>query len=225
MYDSPANTGKPVGIVNDYDLATWVDHSAANDDRTGTIPFMAIDLLDHGLERRIPRLYRHDVESFVWVLAYITVAKIEYKDCAIKISPTPGVDVWFRDGDQSDRKAHISSKLLLHSEYGLIQQVYEGYFRYIHVVQQIIQYWDDFHKSLRAVKHTMQPLRPGSPVRSREEAGSSKPEDDDPAGSLKLFITTVEQSLEEDGVQEGFVEVKGILLEAIDAPITTIGTV
>ena len=222
MYDSPTETGKPVGIVNDYDLATWVDHSTTNDDRTGTIPFMAIDLLDYGLEHRIPRLYRHDVESFVWVLAYITIANIDYKDCAIKISPPPGVRAWFRDGDQSDRDAHISSKQLLHFKYG--RQVYDGYFRYLRVVREIIRYWNDLQESLLEVRYPTRPQPPGVPVHVRREPAPGKPEVDDPAGSLRLFITTVEKSLGEGGVQ-GFAEVKGILLEAIDTPITTIGTV
>ena len=83
MYAILAKTGKRIGIVNDLDLATWVGSLTTNNDRTGTIPFMAIDLLNGGLEDRIPRLYRHDLESFSWVLAYITVADIEYKDCTI----------------------------------------------------------------------------------------------------------------------------------------------
>ena len=79
MYDFLAEAGEPVGIVNDYDLATWVDHTTTNTDPTGTVPFMAIDLLDGGLDSRTPRLYRHDMESFVWVLAYITVLSHLYE--------------------------------------------------------------------------------------------------------------------------------------------------
>ena len=222
MYDSPDDTGEPAGIVNDYDLATWVDHSTTNTDRTGTIPFMAIDLLDGGLEDRIPRLYRHDLESFVWVLAYITIAIIDYEDCTIKISYPPKVGAWFNDhGDQSGRNAHISSKEDFHSRYGRTQRVYQGYFRYVRVVRQIIQYWDEFHKYLLGVKYNMQPLVPGIPVLAQEELGPSEPEVDDPAGSLKLFIITVEKSLGEGGIQEGFAEMKGILLEAAETPITT----
>ncbi|KAF9649100.1 hypothetical protein BDM02DRAFT_3167171 [Thelephora ganbajun] len=116
MYDMDEKTGDAVGIINDFDLATWVDHSTTNNDRTGTIPFMAIDLLDGGLDSCVPRLYRHDVESFVWVLAFITVASIEYKDGTIKISPLPGVDAWFEDKLQSHRDAHILSKQLFHSK-------------------------------------------------------------------------------------------------------------
>ena len=223
MHDFHAETGKPVGIVNDYDLATWVNHSATNSDRTGTIPFMAIDLLDGGLDDCTPRLYRHDMESFVWVLAYITVANIEYKDCAIKISPPPELGAWFQDGDQSERNAHISSKRLLHLEYG--QRVYEGYYHYRHVVREIIRYWVDFQQSLRDLKCTAQPRRPGIPVRAREVPSPSKPEVDDPRGSLKLFITTVEKSLREGSVQKGFREMKGILLEAAETPTITVQAV
>ena len=51
MYDIASETGEPVGVVNDFDLATRVDHSA-NNDRTGTITmFMAID---SGLDDRTP---------------------------------------------------------------------------------------------------------------------------------------------------------------------------
>ena len=223
MYDFLAETGEPVGIVNDYDLATWVDHSTMNTDRTGTIPFMAIDLLDGGLDSCTPRLYRHDMESFVWVLAYITVANIEYKDRTIKISPPPGVEAWFRDDDQFDRDAHISSKRIFHFDYGHVQQVYEGYFYYLRVVQKIIQYWDDFHQSIRKMKFTAQPRRYGIPVHVREEPGPSKPKDDDPMDSLKQFIAKVEELLGE-AVQEGFTEVKCILSEAIDTQIASIET-
>jgi len=223
MYDILAETGELVGIVNDYDLATWVNHSATNSDRTGTIPFMAIDLLDGGLNDRTPRLYRHDVESFVWVLTYITLANIEYKDCTIKISPPAGVKAWFRDDSPSDREAHISSKRLLPSEYGHIRQVCDGYFHYLGVVQQIIQYWGDFHKSLRDTKYARQPRRPGR-LMHIQEPGPSKPKaDDNPTASLKLFITTVEKSLGEP-VPEEFTEVKS-LRQAIDTPITIIETI
>ena len=93
MYDA-SGTNDPMSIVNDFDLASWVNHPTTNNDRTGTIPFMAIDLLDGRFDDRIPRLYRRDMESFVWVLAYITVANIEYKTRTIKISPLLRIINW-----------------------------------------------------------------------------------------------------------------------------------
>jgi len=52
-----------IGILNDLDLAIWVDHSTTNIDWTGTILFMAIGLLDGGLDGRTSPLYRSG-----WVL-------------------------------------------------------------------------------------------------------------------------------------------------------------
>ena len=66
MYDIPSETGVPVGVVNDFDLASWDNHPTKNNDRTGTIPFMAIDLLDGGLETHIVRPTRPlDTDTFI----------------------------------------------------------------------------------------------------------------------------------------------------------------
>ena len=219
MYDIPSKTGEPVGIVNDFDLAAWVDHSTTNNDRTGTIPFMAIDLLDGGLNDRTPRLYRHDMESFVWVLAYITVANIEYEDLTIKISPLPNVDAWFRDRDRADRDAHISSKRHFYLEYGRSQEVPGRYYRYLNAVRQITRYWCTFHQYLRAGKRRERPPRPNP--KPAQERVPNEPEIDDPAGSLRQFITMVEKSLMECGA-EGVTEVKTLLFEAIESPTTRI---
>ena len=141
MYDITAK-GEPIGIVNDFDLATWVDHPTTNNDRTGTIPFMTIDLLEGGLDRRIPRLYQHDMESFSWVLAYITVACIEYKDDTIKISPLRGVGAWFQDDDDKDRDAHIHVKKFFYSTYGKTHcAVPSRYQSYFDTIKRIAQYW------------------------------------------------------------------------------------
>ncbi|KAK7680255.1 hypothetical protein QCA50_016764 [Cerrena zonata] len=66
------------GILVDFDLAT-VAHNDTIDacplhgnDRTGTMAFMALELLrEEGLQGKIPRLYRHDLESFCWVFLWI----------------------------------------------------------------------------------------------------------------------------------------------------------
>ena len=159
------------------------------------------------------------MESFVWVLAYITVANIEHKDRTVKISPLPEVDTWFKYDSQVDRKVHIWSKQRLHSEYGLRQQDFQGYYRYHSVVQQMAWYWDVLHKPLLALKYTHRPLQPGAwkPVQE-EELVPGKPEVDDPTGSLRQFITMMEKLFGERGIGEGFFEVKTLLLEAIEPP-------
>ncbi|KAJ7833519.1 hypothetical protein B0H14DRAFT_3710545 [Mycena olivaceomarginata] len=63
--------GKLYGVLNDFDLATFHDGSVASTSkqRTGTKPFMARDLLEHPPPRHF---YRHDLESFLYVLAFLT---------------------------------------------------------------------------------------------------------------------------------------------------------
>ena len=60
--------GHTFGILNDFDLAVIVDTPNENQRRTGTRPFMAIDLLVS--EEPIKRHYMHDAESFFWVAVY-----------------------------------------------------------------------------------------------------------------------------------------------------------
>ncbi|KAJ7447074.1 hypothetical protein B0H11DRAFT_2290249 [Mycena galericulata] len=63
--------GKKVGVLNDFDLALfWKDPTLSTSrQRTGTKPFMAIDLL---VEKPPIHLYRHDLESFMYVLVFLT---------------------------------------------------------------------------------------------------------------------------------------------------------
>ena len=222
MYDVSAETNDPVGVVNDFDLATWVNHSTTNNDRFGTIPFMAMDLLEGGHIRHIPQLYRHDMESFSWVLAYITVAYIEYKDRTIKISPLGNVEAWFRDDYEGDRRAHILAKKIFHKEYGRAQGISGRYRDYHTIIRKITQYWPEFHETRAAAKHRERPRRL-YPNPIQEEPAPSEPEIDDPAGSLRSFIMTVKGLLEEgegDGTK-GFAVIKD-LLEAIEIPVTDV---
>jgi hypothetical protein len=42
--------------------------------RMGTVPFMAIELLHKDyFDGKIQRIYRHDVESFIWVLVWVAM--------------------------------------------------------------------------------------------------------------------------------------------------------
>jgi Fungal protein kinase len=70
MYDK---LNEDRGILNDYDLAHLNGRPRpSGTERTGTMPFMALDLLtDEAWKGMITRLYRHDCESFAWVLLWI----------------------------------------------------------------------------------------------------------------------------------------------------------
>ena len=71
------------GVLNDFDLARWgaPDRKPSAKDNTGTLPFLALDLLnERALDGSVPRLYRHDAESFTWCLIYICVCMIQGTD-------------------------------------------------------------------------------------------------------------------------------------------------
>jgi hypothetical protein len=60
------------GILNDWDMASYVEDNdeiklSTATHRTGTIPFMARDLL---VDTPPPHLYRHDLESFFYILVW-----------------------------------------------------------------------------------------------------------------------------------------------------------
>lgn len=66
---------KKKGVLGDFDLANVRDNPRdRNGERTGTVPFMPLDLLCQAYyEGKIVRIYRHDVESFIWVLVWVSM--------------------------------------------------------------------------------------------------------------------------------------------------------
>ncbi|KAG2125376.1 hypothetical protein DEU56DRAFT_825314 [Suillus clintonianus] len=65
--------GKLMGVLNDYDLSSLKKAlGPQGNERTGTVPFMALDLLTARAQRgEVTHRYRHDMESFVWVFIWI----------------------------------------------------------------------------------------------------------------------------------------------------------
>jgi hypothetical protein len=64
------------GVLNDFDLARLATPGHVHPrgfDRTGTTPFLSLDLLTSDAQAgKVERRYRHDLESFLWVLMWIT---------------------------------------------------------------------------------------------------------------------------------------------------------
>ena len=67
------NPHKSCGILVDYDLAVIEGQSQpSGTGRTGTISFMAVDLLiDEYWEGKVDRLYCHELQAFIWVLPFV----------------------------------------------------------------------------------------------------------------------------------------------------------
>ena len=69
--------GSTMAVLNDFDLASRFNHGEATPtqpgfERIGTELFMALELLNGpGRSGRLLRRYRHDLESFVWVLVWV----------------------------------------------------------------------------------------------------------------------------------------------------------
>jgi len=69
--------GEVIGVLNDYDLSSMKDVPTGQE-RTGTMPFMALDLLeDEAIEGQVEHLYQHDAESFIWELTWVC---LRYED-------------------------------------------------------------------------------------------------------------------------------------------------
>lgn len=75
MFTRDPVTNRAIGVLNDWDLAIPVNRSEYNVEkptsqhRTGTATFMSLELLQDS-NRTIPHLYRHDLESFMWILIW-----------------------------------------------------------------------------------------------------------------------------------------------------------
>jgi serine/threonine protein kinase len=63
------------GYLIDFDLASLVGRGSCNLDRTGTMPFMALELLNSVRQGQAPVLhaYAHDAEAVCWVVLWLGV--------------------------------------------------------------------------------------------------------------------------------------------------------
>jgi hypothetical protein len=85
--------GKLIGVLNDYDLSSLANEPGPRgNERTGTVPFMARDLLtEEGQRGEIKHLYRHDLESFIWCFAWIS---LRYNEGVLRPRGSRPFDEW-----------------------------------------------------------------------------------------------------------------------------------
>ncbi|KAG1730541.1 uncharacterized protein EDB91DRAFT_783481 [Suillus paluster] len=82
-----------IGVLNDYDLSSTQDDSPSGLERTGTVPFMALELLTKkAIAGQVEHLYQHDAESFIWVLAWVC---LRYEEGKLLSKPRP-LEQWLR---------------------------------------------------------------------------------------------------------------------------------
>ena len=73
MYRKDNNTGEVIGVLADFDLSSLKANTSRNTERTGTVPFMALDLLStKALAGEVEHDYGHEAEAYFWVGVYDT---------------------------------------------------------------------------------------------------------------------------------------------------------
>ncbi|KAG1901759.1 uncharacterized protein F5891DRAFT_891347, partial [Suillus fuscotomentosus] len=66
--------GQYIGVLNDYDLSSFKRDGPMGLERTGTVPFMAVNLLTpHAMAGKVEHVYAHDAESLIWVLTWVSL--------------------------------------------------------------------------------------------------------------------------------------------------------
>ncbi|KAG2353656.1 hypothetical protein BDR07DRAFT_1432487 [Suillus spraguei] len=96
--------GKFIGVLNDYDLSSFKRDGPSGLERTGTVPFMAVDLLTtEAIAGEVEHLYAHDAESFVWVLTWVC---LRYENGKLLRKNRP-LEEWLRlDADACRKEKH-----------------------------------------------------------------------------------------------------------------------
>ena len=73
MYRKDKTTGAVIGVLADFDLSSLKAKTSLNTKRTGTVPFMALNLLStDALAGKVEHDYCHEAEAFFWVGVYDT---------------------------------------------------------------------------------------------------------------------------------------------------------
>ncbi|KAI6108120.1 hypothetical protein F5141DRAFT_1005292 [Pisolithus sp. B1] len=123
MYEEalPDGTIRVWGLLIDFDYTVKVDGSsrtAEPADCTGTLPFMAIELLQAGEDSSIQHTAAHDVKSFVYLLCWITSLydgpQSQFRTDSKKLA----LESWYDDCDLCvlalNKEGCMSSHLHLH---------------------------------------------------------------------------------------------------------------
>lgn len=112
-----SETQKKNGVLIDFDLAVNRDSKANDNDqtlthRTGTLPFLAINILHATRENPPLHIYRFDLESFVYVFLWDAVCYPEGKSTIYSRATHP-----LRHWVSADVKSNVVAKLTLRNRF------------------------------------------------------------------------------------------------------------
>ncbi|KAG1897794.1 uncharacterized protein F5891DRAFT_1046070 [Suillus fuscotomentosus] len=83
--------GRFISVLNDFDLSSIKQDHPTGFERTGTVPFMSLDLLTpEATADEVEHVYQHDVESLIWVLIWVS---LRYEDGRLLSKDRP-LDEW-----------------------------------------------------------------------------------------------------------------------------------
>ncbi|KAG2052907.1 hypothetical protein BDR06DRAFT_1021720 [Suillus hirtellus] len=72
--------GQFTAVLNDYDLSSFNRDGPRGLERTGTVPFMAVDILSpDAMAGKVEHVYAYDAESLIWVLTWVCLRYEEGK--------------------------------------------------------------------------------------------------------------------------------------------------
>jgi len=97
------------GVLNDFDLSTIMQPGDQNPirqglERTGTLPFMAMQLLENeGFDGKVPRRYEHELESFSWVLVWVSRCVLGGQESR----PPQRLEEWLGDNNDEVYKSKL----------------------------------------------------------------------------------------------------------------------
>jgi len=89
------------GVLNDFDLSIPVTRVLTSKQRTGTTPYMAVDLLENP---PTTHLYRHDLESLFYVIVVLTSRYHKGRE----MNEKPPLQAWFDLGGEALAEAKLA---------------------------------------------------------------------------------------------------------------------
>ncbi|KAG0695565.1 hypothetical protein DFH29DRAFT_1083311 [Suillus ampliporus] len=146
--------GVLIGILNDYDLSSLATtQGPLGNERTGTVPFMALDLLSpEGQRGKVQHLYRHDLESFIWVLVWVC---LRYRQGVLLPRETRPFDEWATTDAVTcgEKKSYVMINFSRYEPSDIEPRIWNLVVECVRVLQQ-----DAYHREAFGLQHRLLPI-------------------------------------------------------------------